>query len=112
GAGAGRGILRDSGRHKGRRKRGGGRQRVDLDSADAVTRAGPDELLVLDDALQKLAGEDAAAAQLVRLRYFAGLSVEEAAELTGVPRSSAYEHWAYARAWLYRERYRTGGSAP
>ncbi len=78
-------------------------QRVDLDSADLVTLAGPEELLVIDDAIQKLASEDAAAAQFVRLRCFAGLSVEEAAELTGISRSSAYEHWAYARAWLYRE---------
>src|SRR5262249_51138259 len=61
--------------------------------------------------IEKLAREDAAAAQLVKLRYFAGLSVEQAAELTGVSRSSAYEHWAYARAWLYRELYGTPGGA-
>jgi RNA polymerase sigma factor (TIGR02999 family) len=96
-------ILIDSARRKGRRKRGGGLKRVDLDSAELVTLAGPEELLVIDDAIQKLAGEDAAAAQLVKLRYFVGLSIEKAAELTGFSRSSAYEHWAYARAWLYRE---------
>src|SRR5262249_42315185 len=100
-------ILIESARRKGRQKRGGGLKRVDLDSADLVTGTGPDELLVLDDAIEKLAGADASAAQLVKLRYFAGLSIEEAAELTGVSRSSAYEHWAFARAWLYRELYGT-----
>jgi RNA polymerase sigma factor (TIGR02999 family) len=104
-------ILIDNARRKGRRKRGGGLKRVDLDSAELATLAGPDELLVIDDAIEKLAGEDAAAARLVRLRYFAGLAVEEAAELTGLSRSSAYEHWAYARAWLYRELYGTPGGA-
>jgi RNA polymerase sigma factor (TIGR02999 family) len=104
-------ILIDNARRKGRQKRGGGLRRVDLDSADLVTLAGPEELLVIDDAIEKLAREDAAAAQLVKLRYFAGLSVEEAAERTGVARSSAYEHWAYARAWLYRELYGTPGGA-
>jgi RNA polymerase sigma factor (TIGR02999 family) len=105
-------ILIDNARRKGRRKRGGGLKRVDLDSAELATLAGPDELLVIDDAIEKLAAEDAAAAQLVRLRYFAGLSVEEAAELAGVSRSSAYEHWAYARAWLYRELRGTSGEPP
>src|SRR5262249_56647264 len=82
-------ILIDNARRKGRRKRGGGLKRVDLDSADWVTLAGPNDLLVLDDAIEKLARADAAAAQLVKLRYFAGLSVEQAAELTGVSRSSS-----------------------
>jgi RNA polymerase sigma factor (TIGR02999 family) len=105
-------ILIDNARRKGRGKRGGGLQRVDLDSADLATVAGPDELLVIDEAIEKLAGEDADAARLVRLRYFAGLSVEEAAELTGISRSSAYEHWAYARAWLYRQLHGTPGDTP
>ena len=89
-------ILIENARRKGRLKRSGSRKRVDLDDADAITMAGPDELLRIDEALSKLASEDARAAQLVRLRYFAGLSVEEAAELSGLSRSSAYEHWAYA----------------
>jgi RNA polymerase sigma factor (TIGR02999 family) len=105
-------VLVDNARRKGRGKRGGGRRRVDLDSADLATAAGPDELLVIDDAIEKLAAADAAAAQLVRLRYFAGLSVEAAAELTGIARSSAYEHWAYARAWLYRELRDAPGDTP
>ena len=98
-------ILIDQARRKGRLKRGGARKRVDLDDADLASVAAPDELIVIDEAIGKLATEDARAAQLVRLRYFAGLSVEEAAELSGLSRSSAYEHWAYARAWLHHELY-------
>jgi RNA polymerase sigma factor (TIGR02999 family) len=98
-------ILIDNARRKGRRKRGGDRQRVDLNDADVVSWAAPEELLVIDEAIAKLAAEDPQAAQLVRLRYFAGLSVEEAAELCGLSRSSAYEHWSYARAWLHSELY-------
>ena len=98
-------ILIDNARRKGRLKRGGARKRVDLDDADLVSLAAPDELLLIDEAISKLAREDARAAQLVRLRYFAGLSVEEAAELSGLSRSTAYEHWSYARAWLHCELY-------
>jgi RNA polymerase sigma factor (TIGR02999 family) len=98
-------ILIEGARRKGRLKRGGNRQRVDLDDADLVSMAAPDELLVIDEAIAKLAAEDPQAAQLVRLRYFAGLSVEEAAEMSGLSRSSAYEHWSYARAWLHCELY-------
>jgi RNA polymerase sigma factor (TIGR02999 family) len=104
-------ILVENARRKGRQKRGGGLQRVDLDRADLATQVGPEELLLVDDAIQKLADEDDAAAQLVRLRYFAGLSIEQAAELVGVSRSSAYEHWAFARAWLYRELHGAPGGA-
>ena len=67
--------------------------------------AAPDELLLIDEAIDRLAREDARAAQLVRLRYFAGMSVEEAAELSGLSRSTAYELWSYARAWLHCELY-------
>jgi RNA polymerase sigma factor (TIGR02999 family) len=98
-------ILIDYARRKGRAKRGGARKRVDLDDADLVSLAAPDELLLIDEAIARLAREDARAAQLVRLRYFAGLSVEEAAELSGLARSTAYEHWSYARAWLHCELY-------
>ncbi|HEY2786998.1 MAG TPA: sigma-70 family RNA polymerase sigma factor [Fimbriiglobus sp.] len=95
-------ILIDMARHKSRQKRGGSLQRVDLDSGDLVTLAGPDEMLIIDEAIQKLVTEDPVAGRLVQLRYFAGLSVEEAGELAGLSRSTAYEHWAFARAWLYR----------
>ena len=65
-----------------------------------MTKLPPDELLLLNEALDNLAAHDATAAELVKLRYFAGLSVDDAAETLGVPRASAYRHWAYARAWL------------
>jgi RNA polymerase sigma factor (TIGR02999 family) len=98
-------ILIDYARSKARVVRGGGRKRVDLSEADAVSLAAPDELLVIDEAIAKLEADDPQAAKLVRLRYFAGLSVEEAAELSGLSRSSAFEHWSYARAWLHCELY-------
>lgn len=98
-------ILIDNARRKGRAKRGGDCKRVDLDDADLMSLAAPDELLLFDDAITKLAQEDAKAAQLVSLRYFAGLSVEEAAEMSGLSRSTAYDHWSYARAWLHHELY-------
>ena len=98
-------ILIDNARRKGRVKRGDSRKRVDLDDADLISVAAPDELLLIDEAIARLALEDARAAQLVRLRYFAGLSVEDAAEMSGLSRSTAYEHWSYARAWLHSELY-------
>jgi len=93
-------ILVERARRKGRHKHGGGRQRVPLDGAQPAYHDGAAELLAIHEALDKLAAEDPQAAQLVQLRYFAGLSVEEAAEATGLPRSTAYAHWAYARASL------------
>jgi RNA polymerase sigma factor (TIGR02999 family) len=93
-------ILIENARRKRAARHGGGRARVDLDEADLVARAEPDELLDLDDALAVLSGEDPDAAQLVRLRLFAGLSVEQAAEVLGVSRAGAYQQWTYARAWL------------
>jgi RNA polymerase sigma factor (TIGR02999 family) len=98
-------ILVESARRKGSLKRGGNRQRVDLNDADVISLAAPDELLVINEAITKLAAEDPQAAELVKLRYFAGLSVEEAAQLSGLSRSSAYEHWSYARAWVHDELY-------
>jgi RNA polymerase sigma factor (TIGR02999 family) len=93
-------ILIDNARREQRQKRGGGLKRVDLNDVDLACTSAPDELMALDDALSKLAAEDGIAGRLVQLRYYAGLSVEEAADVLGVSRSSAYEHWAYARAWL------------
>ena len=96
-------ILIDNARKKLRQKHGGGHQKVDIDPVDLITSAPPDELLAIDDALSALAKVDPQAAELVKLRYYAGLSVAEAAEMIGIARSTAYEHWAYARAWLRRE---------
>jgi RNA polymerase sigma factor (TIGR02999 family) len=96
-------ILIDRAREKSCRKRGGGRKRLDIDAIDLATRATPDQLLAVDDALGKLAREDAAAARLVELRYFAGLTVEEAGKALGMSTATAYRHWKYARAWLHSE---------
>ena len=94
-------ILVDNARRKGRIKRGGALRRIDLESADLVTSAVPDDLLDLDDALTRLSAEEPEAAQVVKLRLFAGLSINEAAEMLEMSRSTAYDHWAYARAWLH-----------
>jgi RNA polymerase sigma factor (TIGR02999 family) len=93
-------ILIDNARGKHRQKRGGDRKRLNLENIDLACTAAPDELLVIDELIGKLASEDADAAQIVKLRYFAGLSIAEAARVMGISRSTAYEHWAYARAWL------------
>jgi RNA polymerase sigma factor (TIGR02999 family) len=93
-------ILIESARRKHRLKRGAGFQRIDLDRPELAYNSPDEEILAIDDALEKLAVEDPEAAQLVRLRYYAGLSIEEAAEVVGLARSTAYEHWSYARAAL------------
>jgi len=93
-------ILIENARRKNRLKHGGGLNRVELEDADVACTSSPDELLAINDALEKLAGEEADAAQLVKLRFFAGLSIEEAATMLGIPRSTAYDHWDHARAWL------------
>ena len=96
-------LLVESARRKLRDKRGGGRPRVELDEAVPAPPATADGLLALDEALSKLAAQDPEAAGLVQLRYFAGLSVEEAADALGISRAGAYRHWAFARAWLLQE---------
>jgi RNA polymerase sigma factor (TIGR02999 family) len=96
-------ILIDRARAKRARKRGGGRKRLDLDAVDLAVQAAPDQLLAVDDALAKLAREDATAARLVELRYFAGLAVADAGKVLGMSTATAYRNWNYARAWLYSE---------
>jgi RNA polymerase sigma factor (TIGR02999 family) len=96
-------ILVENARRKRRLKRGGGRRRVDLDDADLAIDEPSTDLVALDEALAKLAKEDGAVADLVKLRYFAGLTLEQAAEILGVSRRTADRYWAYARAWLYQE---------
>jgi RNA polymerase sigma factor (TIGR02999 family) len=101
-------ILIDRAREKRSTKRGGGRHKLDIDAVDVATRATPDQLLAVDDALAKLAREDPAAARLVELRYFAGLTVEEAGKALGMSTATAYRHWKYARVWLHGELAGTG----
>ena len=92
-------ILVENARRKNLPKHGGGRRRVDLNEAHRLLESSED-LLELDEALDRLATEDSTAAEIVKLRLFSGLSVEEAADALGLPRASAYRHWSFARAWL------------
>src|SRR4051812_12018414 len=93
-------ILVDQARRKQADKRGGQGHRVPLDAADVGFTSPADELLDIDEALTRLAAEDPQAARLIQLRYFAGLSVEDAAGVVVLSRSTAYAHWSYARARL------------
>ena|SRR5687768_12248585 len=93
-------ILIEQARKKHRQRHGGQFNRVELDDAQLSTNLPPDELLMLNDAIDALAAHDRVAAELVKVRYFAGLSMEQAAEALGISRSTVYEHWTYARAWL------------
>jgi len=94
-------IIVDRARGKKCIKRGSGRPKVELNDALLAVEVSPENLLVIDEALTRLAEEDPEAAQLVKLVYYGGLSVEQAGEALGVSRRSAYRHWAFARAWLY-----------
>ncbi len=96
-------ILVDNARRKRRAKHGGGRRRVPLEEAVPALPAEGEDLLALDEALNRLAAEDPEAAAVVQLRYFASLSVEEAAQGLGLSRATAYQHWTFARAWLLEE---------
>jgi RNA polymerase sigma factor (TIGR02999 family) len=93
-------ILVDNARRKESVKHGGTQQRLRIELTDVATRVTPDEILVLNDVLASLAKEDSQAAEIVRLRLFAGLSVDQAAAATGISRATAYRQWTYARAWL------------
>ena len=96
-------ILGDAARRKRAEVHGGGCRSVDLEDAELISRAAPDRLVALDEALAKLAEEDPGAAELVKIRLFAGLSVEQAGAALGLSRATAYRHWTYARAWLRAE---------
>ena len=95
-------ILVDQAKRKLSQKRGGDRDRLDLDMADLIAPEVSDEVLAVDESLSSLAAVDAQAAELVKLRYFAGMSIPEAAEVLTIPSRSADRLWAYARAWLRR----------
>jgi RNA polymerase sigma factor (TIGR02999 family) len=96
-------ILIDSARRKRAARHGGGQVRVDLQDIEVASLADDDELLAVHDALDKLAAEDAKKAELAKLRYFVGLTFEEAAEVLGISVATAKRYWAYARAFLYEE---------
>jgi RNA polymerase sigma factor (TIGR02999 family) len=96
-------ILVDQARRKTSMKHGGDQQRVDLNESAIMTAAPDSELLAVHETLERLAAHDSTKAELVSLRYFVGLSLEEAADILGLSLATAKRSWAYARAWLYRE---------
>ena len=96
-------ILIDRARNKKRIKRAGERFKVDLDTIEIALNTPADELLDLDEALEKLASEYPDCIELVKLRFFAGMSHGEAAEALGLARRTADRYWAYARAWLHQQ---------
>jgi RNA polymerase sigma factor (TIGR02999 family) len=93
-------ILVEGARRKQSAKHGGELQRLELEEFDVPVTPPPEELLALDEALARLADDDAEAARVVDLHFFAGLSIEEAGEALGLSRATAYRQWAYDRAWL------------
>jgi RNA polymerase sigma factor (TIGR02999 family) len=94
-------ILVDNARRKKRPKHGGGRKRVELEEACSLAEDDADQLLLVNEALSKLAEESPARAELVKLRYFAGMSIQEAADALGISRSTADRYWSYAKVFLY-----------
>jgi RNA polymerase sigma factor (TIGR02999 family) len=106
-------ILTDRARHRQTRKAGGGRRRLDLDDIEpAFEEDNDDRLLALDEALRQLEAEDPRKAELVKLRFFAGLTAEQAAAALGVSTSTAEKDWAYARSWLRVAIDRVSGHRP
>ncbi len=96
-------ILIDNARHKGRLKRGGDRVRVDFDGQLPVAVETSEDLLALNEALSMFEEASPQKAEIVKLRYFAGLTLEEVAEVLGVSVPTVHRHWRYARAWLKRQ---------
>ena len=96
-------ILIDNARRKKSLKHGGGRQAVTLEDAELILAEPSDDIIALDEALEKLAIEDPQKANLVKLRYFVGLTIEEAASVLGISRATADRYWSYTRVWLFHE---------
>lgn len=96
-------IVVETARRKKRSKHGGGCERVEIELADLPTRLPPDDLLALDEALGRLEQLDPVKARLVTLRYFSGMTIEQAAAALDISRVTAYRYWTFARAWLHKE---------
>jgi RNA polymerase sigma factor (TIGR02999 family) len=96
-------LLVERARRKGRVRHGGDRTRIDWENLDVEAEQGAGDLLALDEALHRLTAEEPTAAEVVKLRYFAGLTAEESAAALGISLRTANRHWAYAKAWLYRQ---------
>jgi RNA polymerase sigma factor (TIGR02999 family) len=104
-------ILIDRARRRKALRRGGERQRVELEALEIPVEMEDDQLLALHEALDRLAEHDPVKAELVKLKFFVGMTLEEAAEALGLSGPTAKRYWAYARAWLYREMRTTGLTA-
>jgi RNA polymerase sigma factor (TIGR02999 family) len=96
-------IVVDIARRKKRAKHGGGRERVEVELHDLPTRLPPEDLLALDEALHRLEQLDPVKARLVNLRYFAGMTIEQAASALDISRVTAHRYWTFARAWLHQQ---------
>ncbi len=96
-------ILIDNARRKRAARHGGGQQRVDLDKVDLASAPADDQLLAVNEALDKLAAQSKPEAELVKLRYFVGMTLEEAADALSISARTADNYWAHARAWLFHE---------
>ena len=96
-------ILIDNARRKNSLKHGGGNQKADIDNAELAIEEPSEDIIALDEALAKLAVEDPVKANLVKLRYFAGLTIEQAADILGISRATADRYWSYSRVWLFHE---------
>jgi RNA polymerase sigma factor (TIGR02999 family) len=93
-------ILIEIARKKGREKRGGVWEQVKLEDLDVLNAVTPDQLLSIDEAIEGLTADNPVAAKVLKLKYFAGLTLEQTGEALGISIATAYRHWAYARAWL------------
>ena len=96
-------ILIDNARRKRAQRHGGGQRRVDVQDVEISADSDDEQLLAIHEALDRLAAKDKVKAELVKLRYFVGMTIEEAAQILGVSEPTAKRHWTYARAWLYHE---------
>jgi len=96
-------ILIENARRKKSAKRGGDLREIELPGANLAIESPSDDLLALDEALNRLSAEEPSVADLVKLRYFGGLTIDQVAEIQGISRRTAIDHWAYARSWLARE---------
>jgi RNA polymerase sigma factor (TIGR02999 family) len=96
-------ILIEKARRRGAQRHGGGLERVDIPMLDLAVNTDDEQLFAVNEALDKLAAQNPAKAELVKLRYFVGMTIAEAAEALGISEPSARRQWAFARAWLYRE---------
>jgi RNA polymerase sigma factor (TIGR02999 family) len=101
-------ILVERARMKQRIRHGGGHHRVEMEQFECIAEQSPEELLALDEALSKLSEQEPLKANLVKLRYFAGLTAEQAAEFLNIAKATADRYWAYARAWLFNEIKKSG----